>query len=209
MNPNQTYYDPASEQDGRTGDGIVLKSRPFKPLRNRKTLNFFSYSYDLAERHKSSNGNSNIQWVYGAPEEMQKRIDTVSSMHDVTVDLHADLVQAMKDEDKPAIRKATAAIKTQTEAIDEFIYPESEHEYVESKEAKRFRLEQQNELTLDAASIAALRGEVAAPMGSTADASIAQAKLEVAMKRIAELEAEPVPVAVESVPVETDETPWS
>lgn len=189
MNQKPLFFDPATAVTGRQGEGIVLKPRPFKPLRNTKTGNFFSYSFAVINRNRSPNSSNNMEWVSAAPIEMQKRIDHVRTMHNDLVVLHADLVQAMKDEDKPATRRAEAAIKKQTAAIGDYIYPEEEREYVESHEAKRFRLEQQNELTLDAASIAALRGD-GAPMGTTADASIAQAKLEVAEAKIKKLEEE-------------------
>lgn len=210
MNPQQkNYYDPETEQDGRQGDGVVLKPRPFKPLKNTKTNNFFSYSYAVAERNASANNDFDIIWVHGAPKELQKRIDTVEKMHRDAVQLHEELVQAMKDEYKPGIRLATKAFNKQLVAIDEFIYPVSEREYVESKEAKRFRLEQVNELTLDAASIAALQSGMQAPMGSTADASIAQAKLEVAEQRIKELEELAKTAKLDAMGLSPEDTPAS
>jgi len=185
--PQKDYYDPAQDADGRNGEGVVLKPKPFKPLKNIKTGNFFSYSFAMAEHNTSINNDPNIMWVDGAPKVMQEKINTLRDMHAHARSLHRDLIQCMKDEDKPGVRRAERAIKDFQIEIDEFIYPISEREYVESQEAKRFRLEQQNELTLDAASIAALR-EPLAPAGSTADVSLAQAKLEVALQKIAELE---------------------
>ena len=187
--PQKEYYNPDTEIDGRMGEGLVLKPRPFKPLKNIKTGNFFSYSFATAERNNSINNDPDIIWVHNAPPEMQDKIDTLNQMHQHVKSLHDELVQCMKDEDKPGIRRAEKTIIDFNLEIDEFIYPESEREYVESLEAKRVRLEQQNELTLDAASIAALR-EPLAPMGSTADASLAQAKLEIALQKIADLEAD-------------------
>jgi len=133
-----------------------------------------------------------MQWVYGAPDDLQDKIDTVEKMHEFAVELNEDLVTAMKDEDKPAIRKAKADIKDHMLEIDLFMFPDDERQYVESKESRRFRLEQQNELTLDAASIAALRGG-SVESGSTSDASVAHAKRDLALEKIKELEGAAAP----------------
>jgi len=186
--PQKEYYDPAREVEGRNGEGVVLKPKPFKPLKNIKTGNFFSYSFAMAEHNTSINNDPNIVWVDGAPPEMQDKINSLRAMHAHARTLHDELIQSMKDQDKPGVRRAKKAITDFQVETDEFIYPISEREYVESRESKRFRLEQQNELTLDAASIAALRQPLASA-GSTADASLAQAKLDVALQKIADLEA--------------------
>lgn len=194
MQPQQDYYDPSL--DGLSQDmQIVLKGKPFKPLHNVKTGNFFSYSFAVAERNKSANADNDIEWIdYNnskIPKKIRDKTKKVFELHKELVSLHSDLKEAVEDEDKGSVRRIKKSITKMFVDMDELIYPEAEREYVESKEAERYRLEQQGELKLDAASIAALTGAqhtVDVNPGATADASIAQAKLEVAQKRIDELQ---------------------
>jgi len=184
--PNQDYYNP-STQDG-FDNGMVLKPIVFKPLKNIKTGNFFSYSYDVIERNKSANGDQSIRWVTNAPAEMQAKIDKVIKIHDHIVEMKLKLKKIAKKGTQYQKEEMEEQIAEQFLVIDGIIYPENERKFVESHESKRVRLEQQNELKLDEASIAALRGAPAAPMGSTADASIAEAKLKLAQQQLAEME---------------------
>lgn len=187
MQPNTNFYNPSTPEGN--DDGMVLKPIVFKPFKNTKTNNFFSYAYDVIERNQSANADSDIEWVHGAPEKIQRKIDAVKKLHDKIKEKRAYLKKKAKRlslDRKDEIQEEIAEIFME---IDEVIYPESERVYVESKESIRFRKEQQNELTLDAASIAALTGNPQQQIvGSTADASIAQAKLELAEQRLAEIE---------------------
>lgn len=189
MQPQSSFYDP--DLEGLSKDmQIVLKGKPFKPLRNKKTGNFFSYSYDTATRNSSANANDDIEWVdhtdTSIPKPIRDKIKKVRELHNDMVQLHLNMKEAVMDEDKSAIRKIKRQITELKEIINQTIYPEAEREYVESKEAERFRLEQQGELKLDAASIAALTGNKGA--GSTADLSIAEAKLQESEKKAAEMQ---------------------
>ena len=186
MQRNEDYYDPSTPEGN--DDGMVLKPIVFKPLKNTKTGNFFSYAFGVINRNKSINADNEIQWVHGAPAEIQRKVDAVRELHEKIVKMYVHL--------KKIAKKGTALQKEEMEEkiaevflqINQVIYPDNEREFIESKEAKRFRQEQLNELTLDAQSIAALTGKAQPAMGSTADASIAQAKLENALAQIKELE---------------------
>jgi len=187
MNPqqNQDYYNP-STQDG-FDDGTVLKAKAFRPIRNRKTNNFFSYSYNLIERNRSGNSDSNMEWVTKAPPEMQRKIDAIRVVHEEVRVLYDRMKVLAKKGTQFQVDELKEVIAEKFSDINEIIYPVADRVYVESSEAKRARLEQQNELTLDAASIAALRGQPVA--GSTADSSIAEAKLKLANEKIANMQA--------------------
>lgn len=192
--PQQQFYDPAL--DGLAQNmTIVLKGKPFKPLYNKKTRNFFSYSYDLAERNDSANNDSDMTWVSTSddrvPKYIQDKVREVKKLHYQVKDLREEYEEAEKDEDRRYMRQLRKQIALKMQEIDFIILPEAEREFVESKEAERYRKETQNELTLDANSIAALMGRSPQQIsGTTADASIAQAKLEEANKQIAKLKEE-------------------
>lgn len=184
----QDFYNP-STQDG-FDDGMVLQPVTFKPFRNRKTNNFFSYSYNLMERNRSGNSDSNMEWVTKAPAEMQRKIDAVREIHEKVRGLFDKMKVLAKKGTQYQVDELKEVIDGKFDEINELIYPVGVREYIESAEAKRLRLENQNELTLDAGSIAALRGEAApAVMGSTADASIAEAKLQVAEEKLKKMQA--------------------
>ena len=191
----QQYFDP-NTLPGNNNE-TVLKPKIFKPLMNIKTGNFFSYSYGTAERGQSPNAGDNMRWVTEAPTEMQDKIDKVRGVHRIITGMYTQLKKISKKGTAYQKEEMQDKIAEQFEIINEIIYPKSEHEYVESKEGRRFRLEQQGELKLDAESIAALTA--GAPVaGSTADASITQAKLEVAEQRIADMEAQDNTALVEA-----------
>lgn len=199
MQQQQDYYDPALE--GLAKDmQIVLKIVPFKPLYNRKTGNFFSYSYSTATRNQSANADDDIEWINftneNIPKDIRDKARKLKGLHEDMVILHAKLRKAAHFKNLERVEELEEEIKEFYTVIDDAIYPESERKYIESKEAERFRLDQQGELKLDAASIAALTAGANQPPGATADASIAQAKLEVAEKdaqamreRMAEMQA--------------------
>lgn len=191
MQAQQNFYDPSL--DGLANDmRIVLLGKPFKPLRNIKTGHFFSYSYGVAERNKSANMDNDIEWIDfnnpNIPEKIREKARQVYAFHKEIVKAHEARLKASKFKNLERVEELTERIEEMFEEMDEIIYPPSERKYVESKEAERYRLEQQGELKLDAASIAALTRDSVVP-GATADASIAEAKLDVAQKRIDELQA--------------------
>lgn len=188
MQQQQDFYNP-STQDG-FDDGMVLKPIVFKPFKNRKTGKFFSYSYGLMERNRSGNSDSNMDWVSKAPAKMQRKIDAVREIHETVRGLYDKMKVLAKKGTQYQVDELKEVIAGKFDEINEIIYPESERKFVESAEAIRLRLENQNELTLDAGSIAALRGEVVpmAAVGSTADVSIAEAKLAVAEEKLKKMQ---------------------
>ncbi len=180
----QQFFDPSTP----TGfdDGKVLKSKIFKPLRNSKTGNFFSYSYDVIERNRSANSDGNIEWVTGAPQDMQAQIESIRVIHDKIYRMKIQMKGLAKKGTQYQMEEMQERVNRELAKIDEIIYPENEREYVESSESKRVRLDNQKELTLDAGTIAALQGQPAP--GSTSDASVAEAKLKLAEETMAKMQ---------------------
>lgn len=164
--------------------GLVLKNLEFKPLINIKTNNDFSYSYALMARNNSVNSAGNLRWKNEAEyPAIAKKLTALREKHEALEELHSEMKLAVKDEDRRAQRGIVKDIKAMHIEIGFIIHPEAEREYVESRQAKHIRLKQQNELKLDAGTIAALTGK--APTDG-----VAEAKLKLANEKIAELEAE-------------------
>lgn len=140
-------------------DGFkVLKPKPLKVFRNTRTGNLFGYSFNLIQYNMSANSDMELKWIDNASDKEQAVINKIRSMHNEIVRTVEKHDQAVKDKNNTLARELKHRKAQQLKEIDLVVYPMNEREYVESKEDKRFRLQQQNELKLDAGTIAALSG---------------------------------------------------
>lgn len=180
-----TYFDPdAKVVEPRH---LIPKHKPFKPLRNVKTGNFFSYSFPVIFRNRSSNSDNEIVWVTDAPDHIQEKIDKIREMHEQAVRIHAKREQADKERNVSKVKELTTQFEAIMADIDEVIYPKAEREYVESAQSQYLKEKESREMKLDKESLTALRGE---EPGSTADTAVLEAKLKLAEEKLKAMEAE-------------------
>lgn len=194
-----TYFDPDAEVV--EPQHLVPKHKPFKPLRNIRTGNFFSYSFPVVFRNRSPNSDNEIVWVEGAPEHIQEKIDTIKDMHNEAVKIHMAREKADKARDVAKVRALTIQFNKILEDIEEVIYPKAEREYVESAQAKYLKEKESREMKLDRESLSALRGE--AVPGSNEEAAVLKAKLKLTEEKLKALEStEEAQAAVDPVAAE-------
>ncbi len=144
--------------DSRTNVNVVLTPKAFKPLINIKTNNIFSYSFALVEAGNSANSEGNIRWVEDAPKALQEKINKVRQSHQNMVSLKANARLSAKQKDVVTLAKLESDMSDLQNEIDEVIYPSKDRKYIESAEAKRQRLTNANQLTIDEATINAIKG---------------------------------------------------
>jgi len=146
-----------SDFDGRDAPSMVLEPKPFKPLVNIVTNNIFSYSFKLVEANNSANSEGNIRWVEDAPKQTQDKINKLRTLHQDMIALRNKTEMASKQNNISLIESLKVDIEELKLTTEEHIYPKKDRKFVESKEAKRQRLQQANELTLSQDAINAIR----------------------------------------------------